>query len=364
VPNDSWVDLDGGRPRGDVYREAPRRGVRTVTGLLPNGRVVWLRIDPPLAPAVAVDHLAQLVEHKARWRRAATLTQSESVTRLSRTVAADAERMSDGHLGRAKALRRQIVAGDHRIDRKLAKAAEEYRSRIEQQLRIELDSIRRLGRRDLWDQLVVVSAFPLFAAYGQPGRPFGANNVALALSLLIWLVGDEIVDFLFGSEQASPYPLRDTDAWSYVAPVGNLLAGWWLLDDRQHQRFVVGRVVIPRDSFKTSPTGAAAVMAPELVYQYETRIGLSRLVAPEHFPDFQRFTNVPAVATITSIRRTAAGAAARIGPPRAKVLNGELTIRLEAAAPHAPGGPIPPILDELEIVWIVDTQEPATTPPN
>src|SRR5262249_19103467 len=143
---------------------------------------------------------------------------------------------------------------------------------------------------------------------------------------LIWLVGDEIVDFLFGSEQASPYPLRDTDAWSYIAPAGNLLAGWWLLGDQQHERFVAGRVVISPDSFTSASNKAASAGAPELIYRYEGRIGLSRIVAPEHFPDFQRFQDVPAVATITSIHRTVAGAAARIGLPTANVHNGELRI--------------------------------------
>src|SRR5262249_14323104 len=155
--------------------------------------------------------------------------------------------------------------GDQRIDRKLAKAAEGYLSHVERQLRIERETVRRLGRRSLWDQIVIVSAFLLFAAYGQPGQPFGANNVTLALSLLIWLVGDEIVDLLFGPEQASPYPLRDTDAWSYIAPAGSLLAGWWLLGDQQHERFVAGRVVISPDSFTSASNKAASAGAPELI---------------------------------------------------------------------------------------------------
>src|SRR5262249_49708548 len=107
---------------------------------------------------------------------------------------------------------------------------------------------------------------------------------------------------------------------------------------------------------------AAPVGAPELIYRYEGRIGLSRIVAPEHFPDFQRFQDVPAVATITSIHRTVAGAAARIGLPTANVHNGELRIALEAVVPDtlAPGAPILSILDQLEVAWIVDTEEPAT----
>ena len=363
MSGDSWIDPDQRRPRGDVDRGAPSRGVRTVAAILPSGRISWLRIEPPLASAVAVNQLAQVAEHATRWRRAAAEAQSDAVARLARTVAVDAERVSDGNLERARVLRRRIVAGDRKVARKLAKAAEEYRSRVERQLRIERETVRRLGRRDLWDQIVIATALPLFAAYGQPDRPFGVNNVTLALSLLIWLVGDEVVDALFGSEEASPYPVRDTDAWSYVAPVGNVLAGWWLLNDLQHERFVAGRVVIPPDSFKWHATSAAA---SELVYRYTVRIGLSPFIGPTHFADFETFTDVPAVATISSIRRTSAGAAAQVHSLDARVRNGELTITL-AVVPdlRAPGSPVPPILDEFEVAWMVDTQQPATaTPPS
>jgi hypothetical protein len=357
VSGESRIDPDERRPRGDVDHGAPSRGARTVSAILPNGRVVWLRIDPPLAPAAAVNQLAQVVEHTARWRRAAAHTQGEAVARLSRTVASDAERMIDGHLERARVLRRRIVAGDRKVAQKLAKAAEEYRSRVERQLRIERETVRRLGRRDLWDQIVIATALPLFAAYGQPGRPFGANNVTLALSLLIWLVGDEIVDALFGSEEASPYPLRDADAWSYLAPVGNLLAGWWLLNDLQHERFITSRVAIPPDPLKWDAKASGG--APGLIYT--ARIGLSPFMGSEHFADFKTFTDVPAVATIGSIRRTAAGAA-QIQLLDARVRNGDLMIRLKAVAPGGSGSP-GPLFDVLEVAWMVDTQQPETATP-
>lgn len=355
MADDSRIDLDGRRPPEHVDRGAPSRGARTGTGILPNGRVLWLRIDPPLAPAVAVNHLAQVVEHTARWGRAATESQSDAVARLSRAVAADAKRLSDGELGRASALRRRIVAGDRKIDRKLTKAAEEYRARIERQVRIERETVRRLGQRSMWDWIVIVSALPLFAAYGQRGRPFGENNVALALSLLIWLVGDEVMDLVFGSEKASPYPLRDTDAWSYLAPIGNVLAGWWLLSDRQHERFIASRVAIAPDVF-TQTAGAT-----EFAYRCTFKIGLSPFVAVEHFPDFVTFKEVPVVATISSIPRNTAGSLVQVRRLNANVLGGELTISIDAVAPNPAGlGAEVPRLDPIEVAWIIDTQDPVT----
>jgi hypothetical protein len=343
------------------------RGARTLSAILPTGRVAWLRVDPALTPSVTIDQLAQGAEHTARWGRAVAQGQSESIARLAHMVAGDAERLSDGGLERMRALRRRMVAGDGKLARELAKAAEQYQSRIDKQLRIERETVRRLGRRDLWDQILIASALPLFPAYGEPGRPLGVSNITLTLSLLIWLVGDEIVDALFGSEEASPYPLRDTDVWSYLAPIGNLLAGWWLLSDLQHQRFVAGRSAIAPESFKPYPSQALAaprawwrwgapVGGGETVYRCEKRISLSPFMGSAYFPDFQTFTDVPAVSTISSISGSAVSAEARIRLVGTKVRNGELTITLEAVTPS-------PELPVVEVAWIVDTQQPPTPAP-
>jgi len=353
VSGESGADLIERRLRGDVRRGAPSRGARTLAAILPNGRIVWLRVGPPLASAAAVHHLARVAEHAAHGRRAFTQSQKGSIDRLSETLAADAERISEARLARARRIRRRIVAGDNRLDRRRARAAAEYRSRVEEQLKIERATVRRLRRRDLWDKILIVTSFPLFAAYGQPGHPFGANNVALTLSLLIWLVGDEIMDALFGTEEASPYPLRDTDAWSYVAPIGNLLAGWWLLSDSQHERFIAGRAAVPTGSFEIVSPPAA----PEAVYQYVVEVELADVVGPDHFVDFQSFTGVPAVATIGSIRWSAEGVAAhaRIGGLRANVDHGMLILSFTAVADAPVVNPPPSVLAALELAWVVDT---------
>jgi len=351
VSGDSRVDLDERRLREDVHRGAPPRGARILTAILPNGRIVWLRVAIPLAPAASINHLAHLAENTAEWRHSAAHTQSDAIDRLARTVAADAERLNEARLDRARALRRRIVARYNKLDRRIAQAAGELRSRVEKQLTIERATVRRLRRRDLWDKIVIATSFPLFAAYGQPGRPFGANNVALALSLLVWLVGDEIVDTLFGSEEASPYPLRDTDAWSYVAPIANLLAGWWLLHDLQHERFIAGLT-----AFKLEAAPGA------LVYQYTAKVELAGHVAPEHLLDFKTFVGVPAVATLGSIRLSVEGrnANARIvGGLGANVDQGRLNLSFTVEVDAPPVAPS--VLGALDIAWLVDTAEPSTT---
>jgi len=363
VPVDSRVDVVERTPLDDGRRGRPSRGVRSVTAVLPNGRVVWLRIDRPLAPAAAARDLSQLAGQTGRWRRAGTGLQRYAIKRLANTIAADTEQITAAHLERAHSLRRRIVAAHNAIDRKLSKAAEKYRVLVARQLQIERETVRRLGRRDLWDKLVILSSFPLFAAYGQTGRPFGANNIALTLALLVWLAGDEVVDAVFGSEKASPYPLRDTDAWSYIAPLGNLLAGWWLLGKSQHEPFVAGRVKIGPEPSKV--TEKADPAGPQLVCEYTVRVDLSDSIATAHFADFKTFIGVPAVATLAGVSASVAGSAGgvRIDAVSAKVEQGVLIITLIAVAVDprpSPADPIPTLFESVEVAWMVDTRQPST----
>src|SRR4029077_8272208 len=101
---------------------------------------------------------------------------------------------------------------------------------------------------------------------------------------------------LFEPSKKSPYPLDDTDAWSYVAPIGNILTGWGLLGDRQHQRFVAG---LTSDLFEGVNDAGEIVISGV--------VDLTPVVAAEHLDDFLAFTAprpagkglvVPAVATI------------------------------------------------------------------
>ena len=356
MSGDSSDGVIDSRLRGDAGSGTPYRGVRSLAAILPNGRIVWLKVDSALAPVRALGNLGQLADNTARWRNASLQSQREAIERLSRTIASDTERTLDARIARTGATRRRIVASNRRLDRKLAKAREKHLAGVEKQLRIERESVARLGRRDLWDKLLVLSSLPLFAAYGQPGAPLGANNVALLLTLLVFLVGDQIVDALFGSGESSPYPVRDADAWTYLAPAANLLAGWWLLSDRQHERFVAGRTVIPVDQPSVNP-----VLPLELQYLYTAEIDLQNVIALDHREDFKTFAGVPAVATISSIAFSADGKTndARVEGLTAKVTGGTLIITLTVMANNLVV--TPSVLDALEVTWMVDTQEPSTS---
>jgi hypothetical protein len=367
VTSDSPLDRHERRFDGDFRREAPPRGTRTLNAILPNRRTVWLRVETPLAPAAELRRVADLAQHGGRWQRAGTKANRDSIRRLAQQLVDDARKLTESRLDRAERWRDRIVARHHTADRRLAKAAAEHRARIASQIEIERETVRRMRRRDLWDKILIATSLPLFAAYGQRGKPFGVNNLTLLISLLIWLVGDEVADTLFRSSEKSPYPLRDTDAWSYIAPVGNLLGGWWLMSGLQHERFVAGF------TREFAPDGPPTKTAEGYIQHiYVSEVPLADIVAAEHFEDFQTFKDVPAVATIRTARLTAPNAAIEgvtatvndVAPgfvTRGKP--GILTLKVTIVAPDPGVVPIPPVLDALEVAWMVDTQDPELSKP-
>ena len=367
MTGDSALNEGEGRFDGGIGREAAPRGARTLNAILPNGRTVWLRVDPPLAPAGALRHLADIAERGARRRLAATRADGGAIQRLARQVAQDAEKLTRAQLDRAGQWRDRIVARHHRADRRLSRAVALYRRRVAEEILLGRETARRMRRRDLWDKILIATSLPLFAAYGQRGNPFGVNNLTLLISLLIWLVGDEIADTLFRSAEKSPYPLRDADIWSYIAPAGNLLAGWWLMDGQQHERFVVGLTSeFAREYPVQTSTG-------HLRHVYVAEVPMSKVVAPIHFDDFQTFKDVPAAATIrtatlndpntaiesvtATVNEVTPGLVTR-GKP------GILLLKVAVVAPD-PGVPSPPsVVDRLEVAWMVDTQDPELSKPS
>jgi hypothetical protein len=311
----------------------------------------------------AVGNLGQLAEHTARWRSASVQTQSHAIARLADSIATDASRTIDGSLTRARAIRHRMARSQRELDRKLAKVREERRARIEKQLRIERESADRLARRDFWDKLLLLSSLPLFAAYGKRGDPFDGKNLALLLSLLIFLVGDEVVDSLFGTQEPSPYPVRDTTVWTYLAPAANLLAGWWLLSDLQHERFIAGRSAFTEfDRPKTSPVPAIGG-GTAILYQYIAEIDLRTVVGSDYREDFETFIDVPAVAIAQSVTFTAAssGLNPRFSALTAVVKRGKLIATFSVTADDTGAVTPPSIVSALEFAWMVDTDEPRSS---
>ena len=334
-----------------------RGGAGTITAVLPNGRIVWLRVAPPLATELSVERVARIAGVSAEQRRAATREVAASVRSASSRLARDSARLARARLRRTRRARRRLVTSYARLDRRLVKAAGTAHKSKKRARHVIDETARRLRIRSLWDTILLVSAPLLFAAYGERGRPFGPNNLTLWLSQLVWLAGDEVVDMLFGREHKSPYPLDAPDTWSYIAPFGNLLAGWWLLDGRQHERFVVGR---------TPLSAGAAVITPvegttRFAYQFSAAVDLTTVLAEEHAADFVGFTDVPAVASLASVTFTSAAPThdAAITAVTAAVTSGVLvlvvTAEAEGESDGSGGSVAPDILTALDVAWIVDS---------
>ena len=348
----SRISGDERRFREDISRGAPPRGARQLGAILPNGRTLWLRVPRALAPSASVSQLAETAERLGEWRREHTAIQSEAIDRLAKTVVADAERIQQARLASDAVLRRRMLASQIRLDERLSKARDEIRSKLDRQEKIDLENIRRLRRRQAWDNVLLASSLPLFAAYGDRDSPFGSNNLTLALTLLLFLVGDDVVEALIGSGRASksPYAIADADAWSYIAPLANLLAGWWLLGGRQHERFV---------------TGVTTVKLHKATYHdphvFRGSVRLADRIGEDDFPDFEGRKGVPVVATIREVRLAADGKALGLAVDRAaaKVRQGILKLSL-GVSPAVPAPP-PADLGEVDVAWMVDTRKPPAT---
>ncbi|HEX4567257.1 MAG TPA: hypothetical protein VH138_11535, partial [Vicinamibacterales bacterium] len=174
-------------------------GVRQLSAILPNGRTVWLRAAEPLAPAASLERLARLGERANDHGRAAIGAHVDAIDRLAAQLRADTGRLQGAWAKRQRESSARLIADTRELEKRFEKARDELRSRVDRQLQIDLENLRRLRRRGLWDTILLASSLPLFAAYGNRGDPFGSNNLALTFLLLIWLAGDEVVQAIFGS---------------------------------------------------------------------------------------------------------------------------------------------------------------------
>jgi hypothetical protein len=355
VTGDWRSDVEEWRSGDRDDRGAPLRGARQVAAILPNGRTLWLGIDPPLASAASVDRLAQWTDRLATTRAHGIRSRSEALDRLARGLAEEVERLEAKRLGRVEAFRRRLLTGDRKLDTQLSKAREELHARLTKQLETDDENVRRFRRRRLWDTILVATALPLFAAYGDRDDPFGSNNLTLVLTLLIFLMGDELVEAVFANDRdSSASAVKDADVWSYLAPLANVVAGWWLLGDRQHQRFITGMATVPLENVRVD---LRAPGGPQ--YRYTAQVDLRPQIAVDHVPDFETFANVPAVAALGGVRLSSAGEMvdAVIDGLAAKVDRGTLKLSFVARV-RRKRRRYPTALGEIDLAWMVDTKKP------
>ena len=92
---------------------------------------------------------------------------------------------------------------------------------------------------------------------------------------------------------------------------------------------------------------------------YFARIDLAEqgVIAPDHAPDFVTYTSVLVIAKLTSFAKGDFEEVVVVGPARAAVHGGVLTIEVTATV-LGTTMPTSRLLTALQVVWIVDSSEP------
>ena len=334
-----------------THGRAPRvRGARALVAMLPNGGSVWLNLRPAPVPVRELDRLTDSIGYMdARYVRKLDSNAAGSSQQL-RAVKRDTARLSRIRLQQDHKLRKRISVGDakqhRRIDRSLMPVIQQTKVNRKKQKAL----LRKQRWRELWNQLVLLSALLLMAAYGQRNNPLAGHNLLIALSLGVWLFGDELADWLSAERATRKDSIQGLDVWSYTAPFANLLTGWWLLSGRQHQRWISGMVDlkdITVQDFIHHDSGRRRL------HVVVAKLDLSSRIAPEHFPDFQTFEHVPAIASIRSVEfENDTPSFPRVSLLSVAVVEGQLWIIAGVSA-------LRPALKTLQVAWIVDTQKPA-----
>jgi len=359
---EEYLDVALRRPGGDpVGRAPPVRDTPSVTGILANGRVVQLRSRKPPVALADLDQVVGILRRMGENADAAIRARSRAIARLSRTVASDADRGARARGAARRKLAAQLRAASARLDRRIDQELLSLRGDLEKLGAGHALLARRIGRRALWDDLVVVSAQPLSAAFGRRGDPFASNNLTLMLSQLVWLLGDELTDLISGA--GTLFGVRDTDIWSYIAPLTNLLAGWFLLRNSQRERFVTG---IASDFQLVRKLGGGSDAPPDETprhfFLFRQAIDLAPFIAPDYLDSFQSFERVPAVASIAQVTFGPAlenPDTRRLIGPTPVVEDGILIITVIIAVFNIEELPPPEaVVLALSAAWIVDTAQP------
>jgi len=192
---------------------------------------------PTLAPVSEVNRLRSVVITNARRQAVASRTNSRAIANLGTAQSTAVKRITDAQVKSDKELSKRIVEGDNRLDRRITKELTGGSGVLDKHRKGLVRELRRQRQRSLMNSVLLATAAPFFVAYGDRESPFAKDNLILTGSLLGFLVADEAIDW------ASPKPGMAQNIaqwWSYLAPIGNGLLVYWLLDDKQHERFVVG----------------------------------------------------------------------------------------------------------------------------
>ncbi len=217
------------------------RGAGVVTAVLPNGRRSQMRIIPTVAPITEVNRLRTVIMANERSTAIATGRNSRAIKALAATQTAAVKRLTAQQVKSDQDISKRLVEGDNRLDMRITKELAGGTGVLGKHNKMMARAIRRERKRTLWNNILLATSAPFFAAYGEKGDPLAKNNLILTGSLVGWLFSDELLGYVAGKSGA----LRTgANVLSYVAPFGNMATAYYFLNGKQHERFVAGTNVI------------------------------------------------------------------------------------------------------------------------
>lgn len=324
-----------------------------MVALLPNGRTIWLYLQPSAVPIRVLDRITEAMAREDLGRSQMLAENGAAVGRLAKRMRSDTTRLRQDWLKRVRKLHKDISSGDAKLQGRVRDTLKPAVRKVMASRKLQRKRIHRRQHRELWDQLVLLSAALLMAAYGRRGgNPLSENNLVIGLSLGVWLFGDELADRLAGkpSDKGS---IKGLDVWSYTAPFANLLTGWWLLSGRQQERFITGTTDFKDLQLLEREIDADRQKHPYYVYAIED---LSLRIAPDHVEEFRRFQNVPVMAAIQLVEFADGSVdALHVSLHNIALIEGSLVIFVRISS-------LSPEVKRLQVAWVVDTQEPETRP--
>jgi hypothetical protein len=293
------------------------QGAGVVTAILPNGRRSRMRIIPTLAPVREVNRLRSILLTNERRQALATARNSRAIRTLAATQVAGVKKITAMQVKSDRDLGKRIVEGHNRLDARITKELGSGAGGFGKHGKRMMALLRRQRQRSIMNSVTIATSLPFWAAYGDSSKPQATNNLILGGSLLFWLVGDELIDQFSGKSSVAK---TGATWWSWLAPIGNGATVYFLLKDKQNERYVAGVSTIKKGD--TSVT-----------------VKLEDVIGEDSFDDFKKDTPHAVVATLLDDKSGEAIATAAIAN------TGELTITLTGAA-----------ADDTKVAWIIDTK--------
>lgn len=297
------------------------RGAGVVTAVLPNGRRSQMRIIPTVAPIGEVNRLRTVIMANERSTAIATGRNSRAIKSLASAQTAAVKRLTSQQVKSDKDISKRLVEGDNRLDKRITKELAGGTGVLGRHSKVMARALRRERKRTLWNNILLASSAPFYAAYGEKGDPFAKNNMILTASLVGWLFSDELLGYVAGKSGALK---TGANVLSYVAPFGNAATAYYFLNGKQHERFVAGTNLIPLGQDK-------------IKVQLEGQIGKDAL------EDFKKETHAVAATTVGGDKVAVQATFSN---------DGILTLTLPAVAVAA-----------TTVAWMIDTRKTLSISP-